>query len=102
MVPLWDFQAPKSMLYKDTSAAAVAASGLAELDFYAPGRGYLQAAIAILTSLTQWVRDTTGALHPRLHDRLIDAHNTEIESPAALSGPTSPPGPVQSNLVQSS
>ena len=55
MVPLWDFQAPSSMPYKDTSAAAITASGLAELDFYAPGRGYLKAAVAILTSLTQYV-----------------------------------------------
>ena len=53
MVPLWDFQAPISMPFKDTSAAAIAASGFAELDFYAPGRGYLKAAVSILTSLTQ-------------------------------------------------
>ena len=41
------------MPYKDTSAASAAASGLAELEFFAPGRGYLQAAVSILTSLTQ-------------------------------------------------
>ena len=46
-------QAPRSLPYKDTSAAAVAASGLAELDFYVPGKGYMQAAVSILTSLTQ-------------------------------------------------
>ena len=39
------------MPYKDTSAAAVAASALVELDGYLPGRGYLAAAANILNSL---------------------------------------------------
>ena len=39
------------MSYKDTSAAAAAASGLIELDGFAPGRGYLLAAYRMLTSL---------------------------------------------------
>ena len=49
--PLLPLQAPSNMAYKDTSAASAAASGLIELDGFAPGRGYLLAANRILTSL---------------------------------------------------
>ena len=43
------------MPYKDTSAAAIAASALIELDGFLPGRGYLATASDILNSLMGWV-----------------------------------------------
>lgn len=50
-VPLWDFDAPPDQPYKDTSCAAIVASGLLELDVYRPGRGHAALAQSILASL---------------------------------------------------
>ena len=47
----WHPKAPSTMPYKDTSAAAIAASALIELDGFLPGRGYLATASNILNSL---------------------------------------------------
>ncbi|MFR9521582.1 MAG: glycoside hydrolase family 88 protein [Rikenellaceae bacterium] len=52
MVPYWDYNDPTiPNAYRDTSAAAVAASALLELSTYVPGKGYLETAKEILTSL---------------------------------------------------
>mmetsp|Transcript_21333 Transcript_21333/g.46609 ORF Transcript_21333/g.46609 Transcript_21333/m.46609 type:complete len:469 (+) Transcript_21333:163-1569(+) len=52
-VPAWDFQAPPSLPYKDTSAATGAATGLIELEDWSPGRGYLAAAQRMLAAVTR-------------------------------------------------
>ncbi|MBZ4399722.1 glycoside hydrolase family 88 protein [Myxococcus sp. AS-1-15] len=56
MVPIWDFNAPASQQYKDTSAAAVAASALLELSNYvtdtATRQRYRDAALRMLDALS--------------------------------------------------
>jgi unsaturated chondroitin disaccharide hydrolase len=56
MVPLWDFNAPANQQYKDTSAAAVAASALLELSGYvsdaATKQRYHDAALRMLDALS--------------------------------------------------
>ncbi|GEN07232.1 unsaturated chondroitin disaccharide hydrolase [Myxococcus fulvus] len=56
MVPLWDFNAPANQQYKDTSAAAVAASALLELSNYvsdtATRQRYRDAALRMLDALS--------------------------------------------------
>ena len=50
-VPPYDFQALTNLNPKDSSAAAIAASSLLELDVYSPGKLYRSAAASILSSL---------------------------------------------------
>lgn len=58
-VPLWDFNAPKNIAYKDTSASAIAAAGLFHLAKLTNNEEYSNAATKILTSLaTQWTSKT--------------------------------------------
>lgn len=52
-VPPWDFDAPPEFAHKDTSAGAIAAAGLLELDSFMPkgNRTYFYAAQALLSPL---------------------------------------------------
>lgn len=84
-VPYWDFNAPSATRLRDTSAAAIAASGLVELGRLAetPKRKakYIDAAIAIIRSLS-----TPAYLAKRTTSRGILLHgvgalpqNTEVD-----------------------
>lgn len=50
-VPLWDYNAPPTQPYRDTSSSAIVASALIELHQYRPSDGYLDAAKSIVTVL---------------------------------------------------
>ena len=58
-VPPWDFNAPKRIAYKDTSASAIAAAGLQRLATLTNNPKYSTAAMNILESLaTGWTSKT--------------------------------------------
>lgn len=66
-VPPWDFNAPPSKPWKDTSAGAAAASGLLQLAAAAGDASYQEAALGILAALAGgYLGSSQGAPQPQL------------------------------------
>jgi unsaturated chondroitin disaccharide hydrolase len=67
-VPRWDFDAPDDSPFQDSSAAAVAASGLFDLAAIEPDTavadGYRSTALSITAALTTAAYTTAGTNHP--------------------------------------
>ncbi|KAL4448644.1 hypothetical protein ABPG75_005863 [Micractinium tetrahymenae] len=86
-VPLWDFDAPKSQSWKDTSAGAIAAAGLLRLSKVAPaaaGSKYKTAALAMLEALaTKYPSSAAPPGSPRLASILM---NGTVSAPAGMYG----------------
>ena len=71
MVPLWDMDDPRGPgAPKDASAACVVASALLELEHYAPGCGYREAAFRMLADLS------TERYQSRMHNTAFLLHST--------------------------
>ena len=63
-VPYWDFHAPTGMRWKDTSAAAIAASGLLRLARHTGNGAHIGSAVKLLNALVP--KYTSSGTKPRL------------------------------------
>lgn len=79
-IPPWDFSVTSlALVDRDTSAAAIAASGLIELDGFVPGKSYFSRAARIIRDLSSssFLTPAQGSLHSILeHGTLYRLHGS--------------------------